>query len=300
MKVDGANFVRISTDSEYALNAADLNYFEQFAQLAAAQDIYVSYCLRENNNSESQPNVPYYDVGNGYINTPADFESMWGTIASTLGKYSNVLFELWNEPQDYTSTLGPIFQACINDIRSTGATNCIIVEFGAGVYYDFGPGGSDSDMSWVGDGVNYSSTLYQPMNLNDPDGNLIYSTHIYLNGNFFSSSNGYLTDYSTSDFNYAMEMTGVFAVAAVHPLLIGEIGDDLYDTGNAAAQLNWYEYAVNLFLSNGIGVCNWWWYPPGTEYSTLTGGANFALNAVGTATANIFLASPQSVVSQQT
>src|SRR5208283_3659992 len=108
MKADGANFVRISTDSEYALNAADLIYFEQFAQLAAAQGIYVSYCLRQNTNTESQPLVPYYDSGNGYINTPADFENMWGNISLALKGYSNVLFELWNEPQDYISTLGPI------------------------------------------------------------------------------------------------------------------------------------------------------------------------------------------------
>jgi len=295
MKADGVNLVRISSDSMYALNPTDLNYIAQLAQLAAPQGIYISYCLRQNNAS-GQPLVLYNDPGNGYINSPRDFVNMWGNISLTLKSYPNVIFELQNEPEDYIHTLAPIFQSCINNIRSTGATNLILIEFDAGIYYDFGPGGGNSGMSWVGAGVNFTNPNNfngEQMNLNDSAGNLVYSTHVYLNGNFYSSANGYATDYNTTDFNYACQQLGLFAVSAKYPLIIGEIGENLND-GNTAAQLTWYKYACNLFLSNGIGVVNWWWYPSGsgTGYDTLTGGPNFALNSAGQATSTIFLSYP--------
>ena len=288
MKADGANFIRVVSDSMYALNSVDLNWIAQLAQLCAAQGMYMCYVLIANNNIEPEPvQCPFADPGNGYINTVADFVNMWGNISLTLKNYPNVLFELWGEPSTTESVWWGAVQQTINDIRNTGCTNCIIVQWQSGVYYGDFPGASNSDMSWVGDGVNYSGTDYTPANLNDPTGNLIYSTHIYLNGNFMYAD--YSTDYSTADFLTAMQNTGVFAVAAVHPMLIGEIGEDLTDS-NTVAQLNWYTYAVNLFLSNGIGVCEWWWHPSGsgTPYDTLTGGANFALNNVGQATSNIF------------
>jgi hypothetical protein len=289
MKADGANFIRVISDSEYALNPADLNWMAQLSQLCASQGIYMCYSLRQNNNTEAQPNCPFQDPGNGYINTVADFVNMWGNISETLKNYPNIIYELWNEPScSPESTWWSAVQLTINNIRSTGDANCILIGWQSGLYYGFGSGMGDSDMSWVGDNVNFTSNNYTPANLNDSTGNLIYTTHVYLNGNFFYGN--YSTDYNTTDFDYAMQQTGVFKVAAVHPLLIGEIGEDLNDP-NTAEQLNWYLYAVNLYLCNGIGVAEWWWYPngSGTGYDTLTGGSNYALNTVGQTTSNIFL-----------
>jgi hypothetical protein len=300
MKADGANFIRVSstllfmqnsaTPTSGAINTTDISYIQQLAQLCYAQGIYMDLTFRQDIPDESQPNVPYYD-SNYPTMTPQIFENIWGNVSAALKSYPNVIFELWNEPEDYISTLAPIFQICINNIRSTGATNCIIVQYDSGIYYDFGAGGGNSGMSWIGNGVPYTNPndfLGEQMNMNDSSHNLIYSTHVYLNGNFYNSSNSYITDYSTSDFHTANVNLGVFIASAHVPLIIGEIGEDLYDT-NTAEQLNWYTYAVNMYLSNNIGVAEWWWYPPGTEYSTLTGGANYALNTVGSDTSAIFL-----------
>jgi len=285
MKAYGANCIRISSDSMYALNPTDLAYITQLASLASAQNMYVIYTLRQNNNTESQPNVLYNDLGNGYIADAAAFTAMWVGIANTLKSCNNIIFELQNEPLDYLATWAPIWQNTINAVRATGASNLIIVQYDMGVYWDYAPGGGHSNMDWV-------STC----NFTDSTGNLVYSTHVYLNGNFYSSALGYADDYDTSDFLYACQQLGIFVTAASYPVVIGEIGENLNDVSHAAAQLAWYEYAVDLFLSNGIGVLNWWWYPSGsgTGYDSLTGDANYALNSVGAATSTIFLSYPDS------
>ena len=114
MKADGANFVRVVSVSQYALNANDLKYICQLAQLCAAQQIYMCYALCANNATEPGFPIgcPFQDPNsnNGFINTPADFINMWGNTSSTFKNYPNVLFELWGEPSCSSETLW--FSSC--------------------------------------------------------------------------------------------------------------------------------------------------------------------------------------------
>jgi hypothetical protein len=101
--------------------------------------------------------------------------NLWGNVSNTLKNYSSVLFELWNEPNSGTAEEEALWfnvtQQCINAIRSTGATQPIVIEYGYGISYCFGIG-VVSDMSWA---FNYP--------LNDATGNLIFSTHLYAGTN---------------------------------------------------------------------------------------------------------------------
>lgn len=81
----------------------------------------------------------------------------WSRIASAFQDAPNVMFEIFNEPENISALVWrSAAQKIIEVIRSQGATQIIIV---GGIEYG-------KDLSWV---------LGQPLE----DGNLVYATHIY-------------------------------------------------------------------------------------------------------------------------
>jgi hypothetical protein len=195
--------------------------------MAAQRGIYVVLCPWRNNATGTAPtDLPWapYDAGNNVLNSSNDFVNFWSDVAAALKNNSNVMFDLFNEPQGNATIWFSVVQSTINAIRSTGSTSIIIVEKGYGVGVDFsGPSGfayfnsggrtayTISTLDWIN---NYS--------LSDPANNTLYSTHIYRGG-FYDSYQNYTeinspswVNYTTNDLLWALNITGVLNNS--HPL----------------------------------------------------------------------------------
>jgi hypothetical protein len=301
MQASNATVVRVLMTVQFWLDNSN-NYqsnLEYFITQAANRGIYTDLVFWNNNATDSTPSgvLPWDDAGNGYLTNSNDFVNLWGNVSNTLKNYSSVLFELWNEPNSITTSDEAVWfnvsQQCIDRIRSTGATQPLIIQWGVQLSYDFYAGQSEQlgvrgDMSWV-----FSYPLA------DPSGNLIYSQHIYAgNNNGFYTSNGYTMVSDYSNILYALTEEQVFAVAAIHPVFIGEIGDNLYDTttttdtvyiNGVATHLEqdvYFNNTLALLDQNGIGYAGWaappWRSGSGTAFGyVMAGEANYTLDNSG-------------------
>ena len=138
-------------EGNYSLYSSNLAYF---ANQLSQKGIYVDFVFYVNNASESEQDglLPWQDNGNGYINTQQDFINLWSNFSSTFADAPNVIFELWNEPNGSSNEAlwMSTTQSCINTIRTAGASNPIVVQWGDDLGYDFGGSGTQgNDMSFV-------------------------------------------------------------------------------------------------------------------------------------------------------
>ncbi|HXU63850.1 MAG TPA: glycoside hydrolase family 5 protein [Polyangia bacterium] len=106
--------------------------------------------------------IDYHQIDNATTGTSAaDAKTFWTDVAPKFAGSSNVLFEPFNEPIDYSaswSALKPVVQQLIDTIRASAPQNVIIVPSNA---WDQHPGDAASD---------------------PPTGtNLMYTAHIYPN-----------------------------------------------------------------------------------------------------------------------
>lgn len=293
MKSLGVNFVRaiqsvdnwkynLGPDSQSAISNKDA--VKRLLTFAAERGIYVcisGYRVTNYWNGGGQDPLPYppYQTSKGassVITSSQDFVNYWASVASELKDYKNVVFELWNEPYgDATAKASwfSVVQKTISAIRSTGAQNLIVVQWDMAAFVNLnfppGEGGIDSSLSWVFQG-----------NLNDPSGNLVYSTHLYRTYNHvhYSQPTTYQA-YTFSDVDKALRYMKYYEVAEKYPLLIGEIGVNLAYTGTELSRdLEFFDNALTIFDQKGISYACWWWRSFGQfgMYSD-----SFNLNVVG-------------------
>jgi hypothetical protein len=274
----GCNVVRTMATTEWWIKNTDgfRSNFELCLTKLEEQGMYVILSFWRNNGSEPYIGVPYEDPGNGYINTPQDFVNFWADIANNLKGYPNVIFEFWNEPTTTNETLWmSTVQQCIGAIRSTGATNVILVQmgYGIGINIDWPPPNAAGTLEWV---IKYP--------LADPLGNIAYSTHLYRDS-FFNSTDNYAQTYTLQDMNYSLTVASVFSVAKQYPLIVGEIGASAWwepGSQDEAKEYAWFNNTLSLLNQNGIGYCGWWWWPLGKFQMLVTGAPNFQPNQAGT------------------
>jgi endoglucanase len=96
------------------------------------------------------------------------FGKCWGLIADRYKAYPNAIFDLMNEPngQNY-DILAEVYQAAVNAIRATGATQPIMLEGGR---YSGAHNWDKSSAPWIG-------------RITDKLNNIIYQPHQYLDSN---------------------------------------------------------------------------------------------------------------------
>lgn len=129
----GVNIVRtLATIEWWANNTGNhRQIIKDWIALAAARGIYIDYGfwrVTGAGTAVGQPYPPYCETNN-FIKNETDFVELWRGIANELKGYPNVLFELWNEPGGNATTWFDVVQRCITAIRSTGATNLIVVQW---------------------------------------------------------------------------------------------------------------------------------------------------------------------------
>jgi hypothetical protein len=283
MKSWGCNVVRLMFTTEWWVdNEGDFRTnIQTFISMADALGIYVDLCLWRNNATGSAPtDLPWspYDLNNNVLNSSTDFINFWASVASSLGNNSNVLFELYNEPQGDATTWFSVVQSTINAIRATGATNIIVVQYGYGCGIDFaqfafsnsgGRTGSIWTMDWV--------TQYP---LTDPDNNILYSTHLYRSS-FYDSNQNYIevnsptwVNYTSNDVLWALNVTGVLNATRTYPLWIGEIGCSNWVTDQTNEQAV-YSETLSLLNNSTIGTdgfAGWDFWQTGEEWGLVQSG----------------------------
>ncbi len=241
----GVNVIHVLTTSSFWITnqSGFRSHLEYFINQAANRGMYVELTYWRNNQTEQHSNLPFYDPGNGYINSISDFVNLWSSTANELKAYPNVLFNFWDEPAPSgpygASDWFSASQQCINAIRAVGSTNLIVIQWCLGIADHFN--GFVGDMSWV--------TTYP---LTDSSDNLVYSTHFYTHpDNWYNYPAGKFAS-SNAEITQVLTDCLVLQTAALHPVFIDAIGCDLY-ASDLSTEYTWFNNTLGLLNQDGIG-----------------------------------------------
>lgn len=276
MKSFGMNVVRFHTVAEWWLQdtvtletytGSYRNNLKRTFEIAAEEGLYVIMDLFEikngfwmYTNGYSAPGIPFPP----YLNYPEEeaifpskqaFVDYWANVANELKGYPNVIFELYNEPNvpsgfNVTTARNEWFDAmqkAIIAIRGTGAKNIIIVTWGLSCV---------PHMGWQDRcAVNLGYVEQYP--LNDPEGNLVYTAHLYrtfLNPIWYDAYN-YTDCYTKMEqclINYVMSVLN-------KPVIIGEIGVNMWEDNTTILASDLTELGQELqWAKNVLSICNQW------------------------------------------
>lgn len=273
----GMNLVRSYSTVEFWVENTDNHrqIVKNYATIAAKHGIYLIYSFWHILPNAEQTDAPYppYCETNPYLNSPDDFVELWRGIADELKYYPNILFELWNEPLGNQTLWFETVQECITAIRSTGATNLILVQWDYGLWANLNYSNVGSKLDWVED-----------YPLEDPTGNIVYSTHIYRDGGIHYTEPSRVNCWSYDDILKGLQICLVdYVVSTLHkPVIFGEIGPNMWQTGDELSnELNFYNNTLTILNQWDISYAAFWWWPVGS-YSHLTSSAGYQPNSAGT------------------
>ena len=258
----GLNAIRVMNAVEYWVYNTENHrqVIKELLELCEERGIYVifePYCIRAYDNGIFQDNLPYppYQQGanadevipdrQAYINLMADY-------ASELKDYPNLILGTWNEPNrdsggnvaDWMS----VVQQAITAMRATGFDNIILVQWDYNVWANLQfpppsppqPSAPTSTLDWI---YNYPLT----------GSNIAYQTHLY---DPFGQSATY--DQIKAGFNYTWINYVTYNMSK--PLIIGECGANLWNTGQALTnELSQFENTLKILNEMSIGYLAWEW-----------------------------------------
>ncbi len=269
MKTWGANTVRcimaldnwkynLSSPHAALSNREAVKKFLEFAEERGLYVIFTAYRVTNYWNGGGQDPLPYppYQTSTGassVISNQQDFVDWWGSVASELKTYPNVIFELWNEPTGDTVAQQSWFsvaQQCISAIRAAGATQLVIFQWNAASWVNLNyppPQFAASTLDWV----------YEA-NLSDPLGNIVYNTHLYRTYGHIHRSPQYEQVWNYSDVDLGMQLMGYYAVSSTYPLIVDEVGCNNYAT-DPQNEVAFFDNALTLLEEHGISYCGFWW-----------------------------------------
>lgn len=184
------------------------------------------------------------------------FVTYWASVATELKDYSNVLFEIYNEPHGNTTVRDVFFditQQCIDAIRAVGADNIIIVQWGYGIYVNLSFPGDYGSMNWV-----------EQYPLIDPQDNIVYSFHNYR-GDFHRTDPTRVNVWEYDDIKAALQYCLVEYVLnnLSKPVLVGEIGANMWFTGDALIEeLAYFNNSLTIYDEWNMSYLAWVWTIP--------------------------------------
>jgi cell division septation protein DedD len=173
------------------------------------------------------------------------WQTWWNSIATTLGQYSNVIFEAWNEPATTGNSAVPstyltYLTTMYNTIRSTGSQNLIFMQWDAGYVPTY------NDLSWA---TQITSSIPN-------EANLAFTTHVYRHAPYFNQQ--WATTYSTVK---AQLQSAVSSMGVNAPLVINEAGSCMstVSSGDVQNEVSWWDGLVHSAQDLGIGVTAYYW-----------------------------------------
>lgn len=256
MKSWGINVVRLYTSIEWWIDntqaqlrdggtTSHRDVVKTIIEALASRGMYAVYVPWNVGGNGEQDPLPYppHTTHSEVIGSTEDFVNYWSSVAAELGSYSNVIFELYNEPgnnmfptAEDEQTWFDTVQQCINTIREI--TDNLIVVSWRSVYYDRGHNSGEK------------FDFYQRHPLTGS--NLVYTVHIYIHGYGYNPPS---TTYDEIKEAFTWENLNQQDV----PLWIGEIGASL-GTGDDTGELTRFENGFKIFNEWGIGYAAWEWW----------------------------------------
>ena len=240
------------------------DYFELLVQRAELQGVYVIFCPYELvSYQEDYVGFGGLPVQGGpdsrgkavldaiYSGDPTYTEPMrrwWQSVAGRLGKYSNVIFEIWNEPDEVNKANWFNHQIEMYKTIRQSTSNVVLFMWRMGAV----PGWQE-ELSWIPDFHNQLRT-----NLASEPVNVGYDFHAYRYvwnlqwGTDYSSVYGQLT---SANWIPQTRSGGVDV-----PVLCGETGIGL-DVSNLSAETGWWNGLLRSFNELDVGYLAYYWIP---------------------------------------
>jgi len=228
---------------------------KKLIEMAADRGIYYMYTPWCVTSAEGQVQLPFppYSSATGVIPTEQAFIDYWVSVATELGIYDNVIYDLWNEPTGAIDDWYRVWQKVINAIRGLGDEHLIVVQYYDSVYWNLDDM-HGATMSWV---------QQYPFN----GTNLLYSTHAYRDYGSLGQKAGEPSGraYTYEDVKLALESELINWVGETmnKSLIIGEIGCNLWygeGTVEQEAELTAFENALSIFNEWGVHYAVWEWW----------------------------------------
>ena len=208
--------------AEYARNA-----IKRVIEIAHDKGMYVCITnFRVTNywhggNQDPLPYPPYQTStsASSIINSQQQFIDYCASIGQELRVYSNVLFEIWNEPfvdnaQAFSSWIN-VTQNVVTAMRNVGFNAPIICQWDriswTNLDYPQIPHGSMNN--WV-----------ETLKPRDVAGNIVFSTHAYRQGNSFFHGTTENKGYTLQDLTDFYSQCGIYNVSQYYPVYISETG----------------------------------------------------------------------------
>ncbi len=237
--------------------------------------IFDPYCIRgygeEGSGQDPMPFPPYSIEHQKKLVPPvipgeAAFVQYWRDVATELKPFPNVIFEIFNEPvpvkgvgkEQAMRDWRRVWQECVDAIRSTGATQPIVIQWDYGIWCNLNfppPRNAGATMDWV-----------EKNPFHDPLGNLVYSFHIYrYHGSFHYSLPERKNVWEYGDIRKGLELCLVDNVLRKlnKPVICGEIGANMWCRGEELKrELACLENSLKIFGELGIGYVVWVWTSP--------------------------------------
>jgi hypothetical protein len=270
------------------------SYIELVVQEAAKTGIYVDLCPYEVGN--------YYLSGDNWDGIPGSlgtaslaymhtinadelqaWQTWWTSVVNRLGKYSNVIFEMWDEPDDGTNTAASpeaiaYFKYSVEMykiIRSANCTNLIFMQWHASLV----PGYTELD--WV-------PQLYSQLSasLGSAPSNVVFTAHPYRrapypNLDWSTTAEGVKAQLNLPNMVPATRSNGIDV-----PLVFNEMGvmsdsavysNDYYSAAQQPElsltvrqrmnnELSFWTAILQNAKDMGIGVCAYYWMQTGVWF----------------------------------
>lgn len=301
----GANIVRLTFAVDFWINDANegggphMQYVvDRLLTIAEEEGLYVllaptylkgdsSYSPKVSGYQNPLPYPPYQGddlLGTDFstiIASKLEFVNFMVDISSTLKSHNNVLFALWNEPQDQGgSTLNEYYDVCqdsITAMRSASVTNLILVmgENWGSPYVDLQYPSHSHGLRW-----------FSLVNFVDSTGNLVIEAHDYRGHIHYGATNSYLL----ADLNSGLSFMDFYN--QTYPIIVSEIGGFDANMANTATQESQYfDNMFTLFDNNDIGYIAWAFWDV-TSYKLHTGYPDANPTVAGTILRNHLLYSP--------
>lgn len=257
---------------------------KKIIEWACERGIYVIYDFYsvvhygvQGHRQDPLPYPPYIEKGIPEVYMPNSdaFVNLWSNVAQELGRYPNVIFELFNEPSPegidsgipgdhdrfcfYNSTWLPVVQRIIKNIRQAGINNLIIIQCGVSVWANLNSQPHSQPhacLNWI---------IHGDIGGNIINGtNIVYSTHFYR-GDFHRSGDPWINCWNYTDLKLGLQLVLVEEAVKTWnvPLITGEVGCNYWSVGT-----NEFQYDL-AFFNNSLSILNewninwlafWWWH----------------------------------------
>lgn len=243
------------------------NYEQLVAARALLQGMYVDFCPYSfrsypDGGGGGGPVVAAMDTNGIAVMNAIDatdptyikaWQKWWTSVVQRLGRYPNVIFEMWNEADGDSTVKTQYFNHCVEmykTIRGLGNTNLIMMQWRMGAV----PGWQE-ELTWIPALYNQIQT-----SLGGNPTNLVFTFHAYR----YTWNHQWGTNYSTilGQLQAPNWIPQTRSANVDVPVICNESGPGLDLTGGALAdELGWWEGITKACLTEDVGFCAYYWLP---------------------------------------